>query len=165
MPFAAGQKLRPIADLGTGGQLPQGILRRGNRPTASATTTTTEIGVLRVDGIPIVSGRAYRIWTSPLFLYSSVTNDIVDARIRASTSGAATTASTQIGNPLRLKTDSGPGVSSPMSVIYPATVTGTLSVLLTVVRTSGTGNVQLLIGEDLIIEDVGIDPGDTGVDL
>lgn len=166
MAIAAGGKLRP-SDLGTGGSKPQGILRRGNRPTASS-TTTTEVGVLRIDGIPIVAGRAYPIDTGPLYLYSPVTSDVVAGRIRTSTSGAATTSSTVLGQPLSNvanSTSTSFPESRALSQVYVATVTGTLSVLLTVGRTQGTGSVSIQVGCDMWIADGGIDPGDTGVDV
>ena len=49
----------------------KGIVKRGSRGTDS-TATTTEIGVLRVDSIPILAGYQYKICTSPLFLIGTV---------------------------------------------------------------------------------------------
>jgi hypothetical protein len=148
---------------------PRGIIARGNRATASSSATTTEIGVLRLDSIPVVSGRAYRIWTSPMQLYSNVAGDVVAARIRVSTSGAATTASTVLGIALTSSAQTSTGTIQPesraMSEVYVASSTTTLSVLLSLARNTGTGNGQILVGEDLVVEDIGVDPGDTGVDL
>jgi hypothetical protein len=65
----------------------------GQRTTTS-TSTTTEVGVLRIDSVSLKANRSYRIWTSPLFLLSSTTGDVVTGRIRVNTAGTATTAST-----------------------------------------------------------------------
>ena len=77
------------------GQVPT-LLARGSRATNGTATTGTEQGFLRLDDIPIVSGQAYRIWTTPLIFNSSVAGDTIQAVLRASTSGAATTTSTQL---------------------------------------------------------------------
>jgi hypothetical protein len=164
--FASGQKL-PAAQLSTAGPLPQGTLPRGNRITNSS-TTTTEVGVERVDSIPIVAGRLYRICTSPLVL-SSTANDIVRAIIRISTSGSATTSSTVLDFVQQPVTNTSFPGSVPLQTLYTAPSTATLSVLLSVSRQSGTGNASILGAStfkiDLWVEDIGVDQGDTGVDI
>lgn len=148
-------------------KLPKGIVAWGNR-TSNSTTTTTEIGVLRIDNIPIISGRAYRIWSSPMQVYSNVANDVVRAQVRGNTGGVATTGSGQIGNSVS-NVQTATGTSFPdsrvLTEIYNSVVTGSLSVLLTVARTTGTGNAQILAGMDLVVEDIGLSQGDTGVDI
>jgi hypothetical protein len=166
MAFAAGQILTAALE-GTSGPLPQGVLLRGDR-TSNSSTTTTEVGVLRVDSIPVVAGRLYRISTSPLVL-SSTANDIVRANIRISTSGAATTSSTVLDFVQQpVVNTSFPGAIS-LVCLYPAGSTATLSILLTVNRQSGSGNASILAGSTfpagVWIEDIGVDPGDTGVDI
>src|SRR5436305_7654672 len=71
------------------------LLKYGTRTTASS-TTTTEVGVLRVDNIPVIAGRLYLIYTTPLAIVSTVANDTPRANLRTSTSGTATTASGQV---------------------------------------------------------------------
>lgn len=145
--------------------MPGSHIAYANRTTSSSTTTTTEIGVLRLDSVPIVSGVSYRIWTSPISLLSTVTADVVTATIRASTSGTATTASSTVGNPIRQVTNSSQPAATPLSVVYTASTTGSLSVLLTVVRVFGTGNVSIFGTSEIMVESIGRLPADTGVDL
>lgn len=145
--------------------LPGQLIARGNRASSSPTTTTTEIGVLRLDSVPIVSGVVYQISTSPIYLLSA-TNDTISVRIRVSTSGAATTTSTQVGNALQVKTDAGQPPSAVFQAHYTAATTGSLSVLATVQRTSGSGNAQTFGTFDLYVSAWGLaDPGDTGIDI
>lgn len=163
MAITSGSKARP-SDLGAGGAKPQGILARGNRTTSSS-TTTTEVGVLRVDNIPIVAGRAYPVWTCGLYLISSVASDLPEAKVRYSTSGVATTASTILAKGEDQVTSGTQPVSTIAQGVYVATVTGTLSLILTVSRSAGTGSVSIFGTSELFISDAGVDPGDTGVDL
>lgn len=145
----------------------KGIVAWGNRTTNSS-TTTTEVGVLRIDNIPIVNGRAYRIWTSPMQVYSNITNDVVDAKIRTNTAGAATTGSAQLGASLgNVQTSTGTSFPEARTGqwIYNSATTGSLSILLSVARRTGSGNAQILGGMDLVVEDIGLVQPDTGVDI
>jgi hypothetical protein len=162
--YTAGQKLR-ASQLGTSGFLPLGILAWANRPTNSTTTTTVEIGVLRLDSIPIVNGRSYRIWTSPMFGLSTTTGDVVAIRARGNTAGSAVVGSTIIGNQLDLVTNNTQPASGSMNQLYNSATTGSLSVIITVQRATGAGTVSIFGGFDLMVEDIGITVGDTGVDL
>lgn len=144
-----------------------GVRAWGNRPTASA-GTTTEVGVVRLDGIAITAGRMYRIYTGPLALYSNATGDTVAGNIRTSTAGAASTSSPLLGRPLSFNatgTSTSFPESRPLTQVYTATVTGTLSVLLTVSRTQGTGSASIQSGCDLWVEDISSAVGDTGIDI
>lgn len=162
--FAAGQRIT-AARLNA---LPKGIIARGQRTTSSS-STTTEVGVLRIDGVPVVAGRSYKVWTSPLAVHSSAANDVVRARIRINAAGTATTSSTQ----LAITQDIVPNTAHPpapgISGRYDPGSSGTLSVLLTVGRQTGTGNVDILSGAgleiELVVEDIGLAVGDTGVDI
>lgn len=172
MPFFAGQKVRAseLNDLiDKDSPLPLGILARGNRTTSSS-TTTTEIGVLRLDDIPIYTGRTYRIWTSPLRMDTSVANDVARAIIRITTDGSTpTTSSAQICAAQTILPDIASGQSVEISMDYSPAADELLSVLLSVSRQSGTGNISIVGGTgipiDLMVEDIGLDPGDTGVDI
>ena len=141
---------------------------RGNRQTSSS-TTTTETAVLRIDSVPVVNGRIYWIVTDNLFLTSSVAADVVSARVRASTSGAATTASTIVGEGAAQEPiATAQGV--PLRVKYVPGATGNVSFLLSVARIGGTGNASIVVATnhpdiDIAVIDGGVDPGDTGVDL
>lgn len=146
---------------------PQGQVARGRRTTATGNITTTETGVLRLDGIPIFAGRAYRISTSNINMDTSVAGDIASARIRISTSGTATTASTQIVQ-LRNTIDdvANSDVLTLNATHFPA-ADATLSVLLSAVRVAGTGNIVVFCSGteilDLVVTDEGLAPSDTGV--
>jgi hypothetical protein len=146
-----------------------GVVARGRRTSATGNVTTTETGVLRLDGIPVRAGRAYRISTSNINLDTSVANDIAAANLRISTSGAATTSSTQICQMRNTIDDAANSNVLPMTAFYYPSGAGTLSVLLSIVRVSGTGNIILFASTveilDLVVTDEGTDPGNTGVVL
>lgn len=146
----------------------QGVIARARRLTSSAGATTTELGVLRIDGIVARANRMLVIETSALILFSTVAADHCAARIRVSTAGVATTASTPLGTAIGY---SGTTFSTAIPIIvpyYPGGTDQTISVILTVARNNGTGTSSLLINAasptiDLMVLDLGTDPGDTGV--
>jgi hypothetical protein len=150
--------------------LPQGVIARGQRVTSTGFTSGgTELGVLRVDSIPVYSGRLYRIATGPIIVDGSVANDAVRVVLRGNTAGTATTASTQ----LAIAQTVIPNISLPetlqINIPYVPSANGTLSVLMSIVRQTGTGILQAL-GDatfpiNLVVSDEGLDPGDTGVDI
>ncbi|MEV4417035.1 hypothetical protein [Catellatospora sp. NPDC049609] len=147
-----------------------GLIARGQRTTNSAATTTTEIGVLRIDNIPILGGYAYTILTSALSLHSSVAGDRLRATVRADTTGApATVGSTVLGlTQDQCDTTANPPTQPATCELYP-TVDGTLSLWLGVQRQGGTGNVDILGGPtfpiSLLVYFMGRDPGNSGVSL
>lgn len=143
---------------------PGTIIARANR-SSNSSTTTSEIGVLRLDSIPIVNGCLYIIESAPMYILST-TGDIVNIRFRGNTAGAATTSSTQIGQGFQTITNSIQPTSGILRVRYLAATTGNLSVLLSVGRASGSGNTQVFGESDFWVR-VGsiIDPGDTGTDI
>lgn len=149
------------------GVLPQGVIKRGRRITTTGSVTTTETGVLRIDSIPVYAGRLYRISTNGLNIDTSVDNDAASVRIRASTSGSASITSTLLGT-LRTTIDSATQSNIlPDQAFFVASADGTLSVLLSLIRISGTGNIVIFCDAtnylDMVVEDMGLDPGDTGV--
>lgn len=170
--YFAAQKLRAeeLADLvDEDSPLPLGILARGNRNTSS-TTTTTEQGVLRLDDIPVYAGRTYRVWTSPLFLDTSVANDVIRALVRYTTDGSTPTTSSSVLSFVQARAeDVTDQYAIPFTCDYSPSADQLLSVLLTVARRSGTGNVSIIGATsgpiNLVVEDIGMDPGDTGVDI
>lgn len=147
------------------------VVKRGRRTTTTGTITTTETGVLRVDDIPVFAGRAYMIKTSNVNLDTSVANDIADARIRvtqnASTGTAATTSSSQIGHFRNYIDDASQSNVNDITAFWFPSTDGYLSVLLTCQRVTGSGNIVVFCSSaeilDLVIFDMGDDPGDTGV--
>ncbi len=151
-------------------QVPK-IVGRGERTSSGTATAGTEQPYMRVDNIPIVSGVAYKIWISPLTFDSTVAGDTIQVRLRANTAGVATIASTQ----LTLlcddsKSASGFQKTKGMALLYIASTTGNLSLLISYIRVAGTGNVRLFAASDLpcqmVVETYGIaPPSDTGQDL
>ncbi len=146
-----------------------GIIARGRRTTATGSVTTTETGVLRIDGIPVYAGRGYSISTSCLNLDTSVNNDIASIIIRMSTAGTATTASTGVTTMRTTIDDATNSNILPVNgYVYPS-ASGTMSVLLSIVRVAGTGNIVLFSSgaqfTDMVVRDEGVMPADTGVIL
>jgi len=145
------------------------IIGRGRR-LSNSSTTTTEIGVLEVDDIPIKAGRIYKVETSSLLLTTSVANDIVVARLRMTTDGSTpSTSSTLLTQSAERVEVTANGGYTHVVGTYAPTVDETLSILLSVGRGAGTGNVGINFASAVPIEvwitDAGVDPGDTGVDL
>lgn len=153
--------------------LPRGIIARAERTTASGTTTAADAGVLRLDNIPYLSGRAYKIWTTVLHLDSSVANDEIRARLRQDVAGAAATVSSAIlpGSTAHARqVDQNVSETDPIQTTYHPGSNQTGSILLCVGRIAGSGNVRLansdsdeLIG--IYVEDMGLAVSDTGVDI
>lgn len=147
------------------------ILAWGRRTTPSSTTTTT-VGVLRLDGIPVISGRAYNIMGTGICLDSTVTSDALQVDIRFTTNGTnATTASPILtgsvvfGRIVVLNS----GESKCISCQYEPAGNQTLSLLLCVSRIAGSGNSRIFGSADAAIEmkifRSGNAVGDTGVDI
>lgn len=138
--------------------------------TSNSSTTTTEIGVLRIDDIPILSGHRYKIETNSITLHSSVANDVVRATIRYTTDGSTpTTSSTALCDAQLSAVNTTFPATNLASGSYVPGSNQTLSALLTVSRQSGTGNAQLLGSAtfpiELYINDFGPDSGDVGTDV
>jgi hypothetical protein len=144
------------------------LIARARRETDS-TAGTTEAGVLRIDGIAVKSGRHYRISTSPLQVNSTVLNDVVTVRIRIATDGTtATTSSTQLDQ-MTADHNITAGKGWPIITEHTPGADQTCSVLLTVARTSGTGNVKIegnaVYPICVWVDDMGPDTGDVGIEL
>lgn len=147
------------------------VVKRGRRITATGSITTTETGVLRVDDIPVFAGKAYMLKTSNLNLDTSVANDIGDARLRvaqnAAPGTAATITSTQIGHFRNTIDDASQSNVNDITAFYFPSSDGYLSALITAQRVTGTGNLVVFCSSveilDLVVLEIGDDPGDTGV--
>jgi len=148
------------------------VVARARRTTAK-TPITTESGFLRLDDIPVISGRTYEICTSPLTLDSSVDNEVGVARIRAVQSASvgtpATTSSTQLGQMREFQDANANADLNTIQVYYYPVADGFLSVLLSAARITALGTFQFFASAtepcDLIVRQLGTDPGDTGVSL
>lgn len=158
--FAAGERLT-AAKVNR-----RGIQKYGRRDsTSSNASSSTAVGVLRLDGISVVSGRIYVINVSA-HPNSSVTTDNIRIEVRGSTSGTATTSSSVlVSGQLYFPVLYGPRT---WRFAYVAASTATLSILLCVGRDTGTGNCNLFAdgtrNTELWIEDMGV-ATDTGVDV
>jgi hypothetical protein len=146
-----------------------GIIKRHRRTTTS-TTTTTEVGVIRFDDVPVVGGRLYHIYTSTLQLASSVNNDGLAANLRYTEDGSTPSTSSTVMTSFRdQQVNATTGFTGMISVMYAPASDLELSLLLTVARITGTGNAQMsgsaTFPIDLVIEDIGIDPGSTGTNI
>jgi hypothetical protein len=153
--------------------VPRGMLMRGRRDTAS-TTTTTIVGVLRLDDQAILLGRGYEIAVSGIFCTSTVNNDRALVSVRHTTDGSTpTTSSTVIpaGESYQIVTVGAvTGEDSGTLLIYYAPAANqTLSLLVCVARNSGTGSVGMFADGthklDISIKDVGAAKTDTGTDI
>ena len=150
-----------------------GVIARGTR-TTSSTGTTTEAGVMRLDDIPVFAGRLYRVSlaTSPIF-NSTAANDLLEGRFYYSLTGAAVAGVNQFGViSIESRSAGGQQYTDAVSAFLPSPVTaaqasGTLSVLFAVARTAGAGTVNIVASATYVVhmavEDMGPDPGDTGI--
>jgi hypothetical protein len=120
------------------GRIPEERLAKTEVIADSSTTTTTELTVITVVA-PLVSGGIYRV-TAYGHVNSSVGTDTVTTRIREDSS---------VGN--ELQQDGGIAIAGSttsgrkfyMQVEYTAVATGNKTFVVTVNRSSGTGNVNL----------------------
>lgn len=146
-------------------------IARGERPSNSTAAAAAQ-GVLRVDGIPLKSGRRYMITTNSLQITSSVANDRGVAKLSMDTTGLAATTSSPvyaISNSANIDSTAD-GQNINVCFFYTPGADQTVSILLWTLRLSGTGNVRLIgitgnATMQIEVIDCGVDPGDTGVDL
>lgn len=147
------------------------IIGWGQRNTGSS-LTATEVGVLRLDNLIIKAGDIYRFWTSPLLFRTDTAGGNPVANLRISTSGVATTASTQLTQAYDI-VGTTPANANMMTkginFLYQSASDQSASLLLSIARFSGTGNVLINAGASipiqLVAEWIGADPGNTGVAL
>lgn len=147
---------------------------RARRVTDSSTSASgTLVPVMRLDDIALVQGRLYKIWTAPLGMDGTVADDVIRATITHTTDGSTPTISSTIlpgGLAQESQANATQGVYPSIQTTYtPAGASEQLSLLLCVSRSAGSGTVRLL-GDatniiEIVVEDVGVDPGDTGTEL
>lgn len=119
----------------------QRVVKYGKRTTASSTaTSSTAVGVLRLDSINLKAGQDYTVVTGTLHPTSSVTTDNMRLEIRYSTSGNATTSSTVLAG---LQAFEVYGNTSLLRAKFQCVADVTVSLLLCIARDTGTGNVQV----------------------
>lgn len=146
---------------------PVGEVVARHRRTTTSSTTTSEVGVARLDNVPLTGGWLYRIYTSDLYLVSTTSSDVVAALLHINASGTATTSSTVLAQ--ARVTSGASGEAAIVSGLYAPASDESLSVLLSVARESGGGNASISAGAtfpiDLIVQCVGIDPGSSGTNI
>lgn len=148
-------------------------IARARRTTSStATTSTTYVSVLRLDDIPLEGGKHYRITYHVHFSTSTVT-DTLGALLFHTTDGSTPTTSSATLPGSSGDVDFGSTAELPhitnMTDYNPAS-DETLSLLLGVHHVTGTSSSNLSANgvgtiTTIYIDDMGDDPGDTGVDL
>ncbi len=139
--------------------------------TTSSTATTTEQDVLGMDGVQLLGGHAYKIWTTPLFGDTTSAN-IPAAQVRYSTTGTASTAATSTvlpGSRCDLRQADG-AFQESMSVqtLYLPSADEVVSFVLTCVAATGSSTTleasatRIIM---LVVEHMGLNPGNTGINL
>ncbi len=145
-----------------------GVIARGTRTTVQ-TCTGSEIGILRLDNVALLSGHAYLIQPSILRVDMTVTTDRPKFLIRYNLTGTATTSSSALARSERSGSEDLNSFPPPFGWIFPVADTTAASFLLTMVRASGTGNILCppATASDepitLSVIDYGVAPADTGV--
>jgi len=144
------------------------VIARGRRTTSTGNVTTTETGVLRIDNITMKAGKLYQISTGPINMDGTIDNDVGKIQLRLSTSGAATTSSTIIGYMRQTIDNNAQSNVVSLNEWYLSPTDATVSILMTLVRQAGTGNVIVFCTSsgdilDMVVQFAGTDPGDTGV--
>jgi hypothetical protein len=154
---------------GSAWALDGGVIARGVRTTSS--TAANPSPVLRLDGVPVYSGRCYRVTSNNINIFGAA-GDTDSLNIRFSSSGNATSASPEVaGGRHEMKLVNGGGAAAQFRVAtdYFPTSDLTISFLLIGERNTGSGTVQVY-GDatsiiELTIEDLGPAPSNTAVIL
>ncbi len=142
------------------------VIARHVRTSTKATAGgNVEIGYMRLDGVALTSGHLYRIVARNLRWDSTVATDHCKFNMHIDTAGTATTSSTSVA-----RSEGDPDVNTVPAIEYyrvPAT-NETASILLGFQRTGGSGTVTIQADDSgvvLLVEDLGNDPGDSGVNV
>lgn len=157
-----------ISALETGSQA---FIARARRTTSTGNVTTTETGVLRIDNVLVKSGSIIQVQTGPLNLDTDVAETVATARLRvaysATTGTAATTSSGMIGQYRANQENATQSNVGTFNGFYIVSADGYISVLLSILRQAGSGNIVCFSDStnptDLVVQYGGADPGDTGV--
>lgn len=151
---------------------PRGLVLARHRRTTNSSTTTTQVAVLRLATKPVYVGHIYKVWSPGLVFDTSVNNDWVFIDVTFTTDGtAATAASAHLPGSLIQQQVVNAAIQPvvPLQCEYVPATDHQLSLCLRVGRVTGTGNVGIIGSADfpiaLLLEDLGWDPGDEGVDL
>jgi len=147
---------------------PGAVLAWADRQSDSS-STTSEVGVLRLPVGAVPAGQALHISTSSLRVFSDA-NDIAICALRYTTDGTApTTGSPIMATSITRPTNTSYPESKTIVAIYTPAVAVTLTLLLTVSRYVGAGNVKLHGGAAypiaITVYASGTGVSDTGVDI
>ncbi|MFC7794664.1 phage tail protein [Streptomyces cinereoruber] len=138
----------------------KGLKRFQGLQTSTATTTTTEIAAITTPSITFEAGRAYRISYHGLLL-SSVANDIIRCRVWRGTIGGTGVSLVDSINAYQSPI-AGQHVLMDMTQVVTNTTGANIAAPLigSILRASGTGNVQLVANASnpawLLVEDIGL---------
>lgn len=138
-------------------------IARGQRTTNPA-AFTAETGVLRIDDVPMIAGRLYRVAVGPIYVTSTTGTDDWIGRLRWTADGSTPTTSSAT---LELVVQD-VFQTTTMEAYIADLVDFTFSVTLTLARQAGVGNLTLDAATQpvrMVIQDIGRDPGNVGVAL
>jgi hypothetical protein len=169
VPFLAGQRI----SAGALTRETTKVIARARRVTTSSASTGAAVAVLRLDGVPLLAGRAYRVRSSGIAFDTSVANDVGFATIFYETNGtSATTSDDRLPGAVIQSglINAAQGETGVINADYFPATDMSASFLLAVGRAAGSGNITLFADGttnviELFVEDNGVDPGDTGTDL
>lgn len=144
------------------------VIAYGNRQ-SDKTFTGTEVGVLRLDNVPMRTGYRYLIMSSSLRIGCS-SGETGKANLRYSTSGSAGTSDTLLtAVEANANTAFTPVQSPALIVSFTPGANVTFSCLITLLRSGGSSNVTMTGSAtqpiELYVLVAGPDPTDTGVDI
>jgi hypothetical protein len=150
--------------------LPRGLIARYSRASAISGITTTETGYMRIDAIDVRAGYRYLVHLPRVNVSVDATGRIGRPRLRAAFAGTATVASDLIGETrISQPTDASQTNLCELSGFYDATSSGSLSVIVTIVRSSGAGSVGLYAsaGEPcwMYVTELGVTPASSGTSI
>lgn len=160
MPALAGQ----IANPDTYNTDTRRLIAHGRR-TTNKTGITTEVEILRLDGVPVKSGHLIKMEVSNIRL-TNVATEVI-ARLRVSSSGTATVASTGIRANTFEAIAAGNGSYPAWFAIYLPSADESLSIVLTLLAGSSISmmGADTDIPLELLVWDMGTDTGDIGITL
>ncbi len=149
---------------------PPGTIVSFHRRTSSKTYTGTEISVARLAPVSLFAGYRYKIMTSPLII-GTVSGETGKANLRYALGGGTASLSDAILGAVEANCNTAfrPVQAPSFAFTYVPGINIQISVLLTLTRSGGSGNVTLSGASDqpieMWIEMAGPDTGDTVVDL
>lgn len=154
---------------GNWASLPKGVIARGFVTTNSA--TGQPVGVMRLDSVPLLSGRMYHMYTNNTTILGTA-NETVALDLRYNTAGTATTGSAQMpGARHQMKLINGGGAAAMFrcDTVYVPASDQTASIIVTGELSTGSNNLTVIVDSQnflsLTVEDIGVAPSNTAVDL